>query len=326
MKIKNYHVSKKDLWQGRISDSDKEYFHEHVTLVDVENNTQHFESGKTAAIIGFCCDAGVVRNQGRPGAMEGPDAIRKILAKFAWQLNDIKIYDLGNVVCVDDNLEEAQAQLAEVVNFAHEKELLPIVLGGGHETAWGHYQGIRKAYPDTNLSILNFDAHFDMRALPESAKGSSGTPFLQIANDCAARNLLFNYFVLGIQENSNIKSLFKRADELKVDFIKAEELLLNPIQNYEAQIKTFINGSDRLYLTFCLDVMSQAIAPGVSAPQANGLFMQQVLPLLKIILQQKKLLSFDIVELSPSLDQDNATARLAANLVYEVLKQWQAHV
>jgi formiminoglutamase len=64
----------------------------------------------------------------------------------------------------------------------------------------------------------------------------------------------------------------------------------------------------------------------VSAPQANGLFMQQVLPLLKIILQQKKLLSFDIVELSPSLDQDDATARLAANLVYEVLKQWQAHV
>lgn len=322
MNIKNYHAPKKDLWEGRCSDSGDEYFHEHVILVDVENNALNFEPCKGIAIIGFCCDAGVIRNQGRPGAMEGPDAIRKNLAKFSWQLDNLKVYDLGNVLCIDDELEDAQRQLAKVVSFAQKNNFLPIVLGGGHETAWGHYQGIRQVHPTKNLSIINFDAHFDLRELLENGQGSSGTPFLQIARDCSDRDILFNYFVLGIQDNSNIKSLFETADNLGVDYVKADALLENSVKTYEAQLKTFLEKGDGLYLTFCLDVMSQAIAPGVSAPQANGLFMQQILPLLKIILQQEKLLSFDIVELAPSLDQDNATSRLAANIVYELLKQW----
>src|SRR6056297_1308510 len=127
MKLKNYHFSTKDLWQGRQSVSGKEYFHEHVTLVDITSKYSAFNQDGIA-IIGFCCDAGVIRNQGRPGAMEGPDAIRKVLAKFSWQLGSKNIYDLGNIVCVDDELEEAQGQLAKLVSFALSHNLLPVVL------------------------------------------------------------------------------------------------------------------------------------------------------------------------------------------------------
>ena len=61
-----------------------------------------------------------------------------------------------------------------------------IVIGGGHETAWGHFQGL--AHPNKDIAILNFDAHFDLRPLINGQLGSSGTPFRQIHNFLTTNN------------------------------------------------------------------------------------------------------------------------------------------
>ena len=90
-------------------------------------------------------------------------------------------FDAGNIVCADGDLETSQLALGEVVTILLENGIKPIVIGGGHELAWGHYQGIADAFPQKNLGIINFDAHFDMRPLLAYDQGSSGTPFLQIA-------------------------------------------------------------------------------------------------------------------------------------------------
>ena len=85
------------------------------------------------------------------------------------------------------------------------------------------------------------------------------------------------------------------------------------------EIDTFIQQHESIYLTLCLDVFASAFAPGVSAPQPLGLTPWQVLPLLKHIAQQNKVISFDIAELSPRLDHNHMTTYLATSLLSEYI-------
>ena len=86
-----------------------------------------------------------------------------------------------------------------------------------------------------------------------------------------------------------------------------------------AFLDNFILRNDYLYLTICLDVFAESIAPGVSAPQALGLNPWHVIPLLKYIVQSGKVVGMDIAELSPPLDHEQKTSRLAAAIIAELL-------
>src|SRR5205085_5242806 len=127
------------------------------------------------------CDESIQRDLGRLGALEGPTAIRNRLAKLPIQKQDIFCYDVGNIICTDHDLDASQLALAEVVAMLLEKNVRPIIMGGGHEAAWGHYQGIAKAQSAKNLGIINFDAHFDLCPMGPRQQGSATTVFYQIA-------------------------------------------------------------------------------------------------------------------------------------------------
>ena len=76
---------------------------------------------------------------------------------------------------------------------------------------------------------------------------------------------------------------------------------------------------DYIYLTICLDVFDISFAPGVSAPSAIGLHPNITLNLIKEIVGSGKLISADIAELNPLVDQDNKTSKLASKLAYEII-------
>ncbi|MES2503947.1 MAG: formimidoylglutamase [Myxococcota bacterium] len=258
------------------------------------------------ALIGFACDEGVRRNNGRVGAASGPDAFREALTKIQVTHNDY-----GNIYCADQNLEDAQYQLGRQVTEILRNDETPIVIGGGHETAWGTFQGISNYLGDANnCGIINFDAHFDLRPLLDGCLGTSGTPFTQIAAERAQKNLTFDYLVLGIQPYGNADFLFEAAAKLNVAYVLAENLS----QEASIQIEAFLAKHEQIYLSICLDVFAEAFAPGVSAPQALGLLPHAVLPLLKQIRDSGKVIAIDIVELAPPYDRQNTTAKLAATL------------
>ena len=113
-------------------------------------------------LIGFASDEGVRRNGGRIGAAEAPNAIRDYLYRFTsydpgdkCDLAAVQMVDAGNLK-VGADLESAQAQLGEIVGDLLKKGAVPVILGGGHETAFGHYLGYAKA--KINTAILNIDA------------------------------------------------------------------------------------------------------------------------------------------------------------------------
>ena len=118
---------------------------------------------------------------------------------------------LGQYVVMMANLEHAQVLLGEKINILLQNRNIPIILGGGHETVYGHYLGVRSAVGSTSkIGIVNIDAHFDMRLDNQGA--SSGTMFYQILNE--DRNA--NYIVIGIQAFGNTKALFERAQAFQV--------------------------------------------------------------------------------------------------------------
>ena len=280
------------------------------------------------ALLGFACDAGVHRNHGRVGAAAGPGTLRKYLANFAWHGGEASaLYDAGDVHCKDDGLEAAQAAYASRAAGLMRAGHRVIGLGGGHEIAWAAYQGIAAACAGqprlARLGIINFDAHFDLRQPEQAGRGSSGTPFLQIAAARAAAGLDFRYLCLGISETTNTPALFAQAARLGVAHVSDVDIGDRAVDD---RVREFVAGCDGIYLTFCLDVLPPAVAPGVSAPAGLGVPLHRAMALLRQVRREcaeapqgDKLVLADVAELSPCHDAADArTARTAARIVYEL--------
>lgn len=310
-----YQAPEPNNWQGREDAKSEEYFYQIIQLLEL----QHLGTASPGyVLLGFCCDEGVRRNLGRPGAAEGPNKIKQALARLPVHAN-LKLYDAGNIVCLNGDLEEAQAILGHVVDLLIQHKLIPIVLGGGHETAWGHYQGLAKHYADEPFTIINFDAHFDLRELLPTNHGTSGTPFRQIAQARRDANKPFHYACVGIQRYGNTKKLFQEADTLGVQYLMADKIHAEGYKVCNEFVLPFVENSQAIYVSICLDVFATQYAPGVSAPQTLGLTPHQVIPALRKLAESRKVVALDIVELAPAYDQDERTAKLAANLLSDFL-------
>lgn len=308
-----YEPPKKDLWQGRKTAIPGEKLFERIQCLDFDNLNE--EHSSHIGLLGFATSEGVRRNFGRVGAHEGPTALRKALGQICLQQDQQVICDWGNVYCEPEgNLIKAQQLLTEKVATLRFNRILPVVLGGGHETAWGHFPGLIASLPrQTKIGILNWDAHFDLRPY-EKGEGNSGTPFLQIAHYLESRNQSFSYTVIGIQEQFNSKTLFETANKWRVNYLLARECFAQPHKIMET-VKKVIADHEAIYLSLCLDVFCAALAPGVSAPQALGLLPPMILDALILLANSGKLVGIDVVELAPCFDRDDLTAKLGAQLL-----------
>ncbi|SEK33708.1 formiminoglutamase [Aquimarina amphilecti] len=312
--MKNYKKTNSTIWSGRTS-NDQLYLHEKITCVDLENNELPENEQTAFAILGYACEEGVKRNLGRIGTESAPDLIRKMIGSLSNHLDkSVKTIDAGNIYCIENDLEKTQSITSDKVFQLIKNKYFNIILGGGHDLAYAHYNGIRKHLPDTCIGIINLDAHFDLRTVND--KGNSGTPFYQISKE----NDRFKYLCLGIQEESNNKILFQTAQKLGVEYIKNTDFNIENKNHIATVIDNFINDIDVVYLTIDLDGFSSSFAPGVSAPSPFGFSTDIALFTIEHICNSGKLISTDIVELNPIYDLDNCTARLAARLVYYIMK------
>lgn len=302
-----YKETSTSVWQGRIdSTDDVSYFRYHQIIECAATPTQC-----DIGLIGFMCDEGVRRNHGRVGAKDAPLALRQQLASIPWKAAEKKsVIDFGDVICEDQQLEQAQHELGNKV--AHILTTgKAIILGGGHETLYGQYLGVRKAVgPDASIGLLNIDAHFDIRSYDEQP--SSGTMFKQILD--ADKNA--DYFVCGIQQYGNTTALFNTAENYNVTYFLDEQL---ENASFSASLQNFMDAHDVLLVTLCMDVLNAAEAPGVSAPSPFGLSATKVRQILRTMMAHPKTTSFSICEVNPTLDVHNQTAKLGAYFINEAI-------
>lgn len=303
-----YSPPKRLIWKGRNDGSGIERYHQVVDLLDMRERCPVHTQPLSIALIGYATDEGIVRNFGREGAASGPIAFRDALGKLAIHIKmPFSLFDVGDVISKDGDVEGAQKVLSEIVASLTEKGHFPLIIGGGHDLAYGTYLGLT-----CRPSIINFDSHLDLR-VPIDGKSNSGTSFFQVSELLKQENHPFEYTCLGLQENGNTDSLFQKADELKIKYLTTKQMRREP----EAAIRLLqqaLEQSKSLFLSLDLDVFSDASAPGVSAPQPLGLMPTELLPLLSMAAASKKVVALAIAELSPPYDLDGRTARLAANL------------
>lgn len=299
------------IWQGRF-DGEELLHHRIFQRVKEENNYDKI-STNDFVLHGFAVDEGVRRNKGRQGAKDAPEIIRKNMANFPVIRPDFSLLDFGNISCEDGNLENTQKELAKKVSKVLLKGGKSLVLGGGHEVTFGHYRGVKTAFPEQKIGIINFDAHFDNRQ-PENGVGpSSGTGFWQIAQEGDINSLH-----IGIQRNSNTLKLFDAAHQFGMKYILADELFFENLPSVYERVNELADSVDFLYMTICMDVFNASIAPGVSASAYNGIFADTAfMHLYRHILRNEKLVALDIAEVNPLFDIQHHTARLAASLANE---------
>jgi len=310
-----YQMTDTSLWTGRTTDPKDgiQYWYQTAACLNWEELSNLPTGEKKIGLIGYANDEGVRRNQGRVGAKEGPKAIRHQLGKIAWHHKEINVLDFGDAICNDGDMEATQNQLAEVVEFCLRQNIFPLVLGGGHDIAYGHFKGIHSAIGNQTdrIGIINFDAHFDLR--PVVQQGNSGTPFNQILNEYDFQQI--DYMAIGIQQQANTKSLFDIAEQFGVQYIFSQDCHLAKAKKVKEKLGLMLEKCDALYITIDMDGFSSAYVLGVSAPSPLGFEPYFVMEILSFLFASEKVVSCDWAELNPRFDQDNASAKLVARLV-----------
>ena len=288
-------------------------------------------------IVGFPQDEGVRRNQGRPGAAAAPNEIRRFLYRLTpWDgFRNIDLranppLDVGNVR-IEGNLEESQHALAEVVGGILVAGAVPIVLGGGHETAFGHFlghvfAGERERIVITqhdnpvaqlagkSVTIINLDAHLDVRPCTNDG-GHSGSPFRQAMEHLSHPLPGNKYVCLGAQPHAISREHLNFVTERGGVVRWCDQVRGKLYQELADHLERL--GS--VYLSIDADVVQLADVPGVSAPNASGLSGSEVLAAALAAGQSKNVSSFDLVEVNPSLDRDGQSARWGALLIWHFL-------
>ena len=300
------------IWQGR-EDGEGLAHQRMYHLINAPHASAEY------VFIGFSSDEGVRRNQGRQGAADAPDLIRQQLANLPVH-EQVHVMDVGTVVCVNGQLEQAQAELAQVVALQLAQGRKPIVLGGGHEIAFGSFSGlfddVQQHHPTAKIGILNFDAHFDLR---QAEQATSGTPFLQAAKLCQQHQRPFYYMCLGVGKHANTRILFDTADALNCDYLYDFEITMSNLAVVLQRVDGFLAQIDMLYVTIDLDVFNASIAPGVSAPAVKGIDLATFEAIFQHLKASGKIRLLDVAECNPRFDQDHRTAKLAAYLIYQYL-------
>lgn len=306
-----YKPGNQSIWTGRKDpNSVRDVWHQVVKATDLNK-----EIKEHIYFLGFCSDVGVKRNLGRPGAVEGPDAIRNAMVNLAVHFDDsVQVFDGGDVVVSADQLETAQTELARYVQAIVAKKGFPILLGGAHEISYAHGKGVLDALEGKKVGMINFDPHFDLRNYPNGPH--SGSWAKQLFDEYTN----FHYLPIGINEAANIQPMFDLMREKEQSFITMDELFSESRDELNAQINFFMESVDHVCITLDLDVFSAGVAPGVSAANPYGALPHHIKPLIKEILQSNKVVSFDVAEMSPKYD-DGRTAKLAASFIYDVVNQ-----
>ncbi len=275
-----------------------------------------------AVLIGFPQDEGVRRNHGRVGAAAAPHDIRHALYRLTpydaargLDLADPPPLDAGNVR-VTGSLEESQDALAELVAGVLAAAAIPVVIGGGHETAYGCYLG--HAVSGRPVGIINLDAHLDVRPYA-AGHGHSGSPFRQALEHPDHPLPGDRYVCLGAQPQSvsreHVRYLRERGGVVRW----ADEVRGALADHFAAECERLAAAGCQIHVSIDADVVSAAEVPGVSAPNALGLGGAEVAACAYQAGVAGAVSGLELVEVNPRLDRDAQSVRWAAVLLWHFL-------
>jgi agmatinase len=258
----------------------------------------------------------------RKGAALAPHRIRSLSAAMPPVTEDgrllvgLQVADLGDLDAGTD-IESGWSTVAERLSQVPPAALLT-VLGGDHCTAISTLAAQARRHP--GLAVLWVDAHPDLCEFSRGGRWTCG---------CAMRRALE---VSGIDPARVVIAGGRDYDPEELEFIRAHKILLVSARELAmdtaraaARIAARLAGQ-KVHVSFDIDVLDPAFAPGTEIPSAGGLTTRQALELLRTATERATLVGFDIVEVSPPFDAGDITTFAALKLIFEVWgMSWSAH-
>jgi formiminoglutamase len=271
-------------------------------------------------IVGYPDDEGIKNNGGRKGASLAPDQIRKYFYKMRPSiLSDspaAELYDYGNLK-IEKSLEQRHSTAITFIERLLDQGKTIISFGGGHDYGYVDGKSFLNFCSDSTKKplIINFDAHLDVRNLASGI--TSGTPFFRLLEED-----VFNFVEIGIQEQCNTKAHY--------EYVKAKGghvLFLNDLYTEgQFDFKKFLRFFEALkiedttcFLSVDIDSFSNAFAPGCSQAFATGFHPEAFFAMFEYFIQNYYVRALGIYEVSPELDFDDHTSKLAALIAYKFL-------
>jgi agmatinase len=275
--------------------------------------------GVDVAVLGAPFDAAT---SFRPGARFGPEAIRSasaLLRPYHPAL-DVDVFDALSVIDGGDlpitpgNARRTAEQLAASLETVLRADVVPLVLGGDHSIVLGELRALAAARGPVGVVLL--DAHADVWDQYYGERYFHGTPFRRAVEEGVvdpSRSLL-----AGMRGPLYSREDLEAPRELGFEVITGDELELLSPQEYGARVRARL-GDGPAHLSFDMDVLDPAFAPGTGTPEAAGLLSRDAIALVRS-LAGITFSGLDVVEVSPPYDDPGQTTALnAAAIAYEML-------
>lgn len=239
------------------------------------------------------------------GAADAPPQIRAALRSDAWNLTtengtdlsrDSTFFDAGDIQPVPGS--EMSALIENSIYTLIADELMPISLGGDHSITYPIVRAFAKKY--NNLSILHFDAHPDIYDSFQGNRYSHASPFARIMEHKLVQRLV----QVGIRTATADQR--EQVRKFGVESIEMRDLTGNVQLEFDSPV----------YISFDVDALDPAFAPGVSHREPGGMSTRQAIDLIQRLKGQ--VVGADIVEFNPRMDPLHITGTVCAKILKEI--------
>lgn len=257
----------------------------------------------------------------RAGARFGPNGVRNISAMIKPNnvamgvniMDSIKGADLGDVPVIPDYIHETYAAIEDFLTDVLKHNAVPVSIGGDHCITLGELRAIHKKYG--RVALVHFDSHLDLCDTVFGQKYNHGTPFRRAMEEGLIDPS--HSIQIGMRGSLYDPDDFKIAADLGFKVIPGDMLHTMTADQLRDEVQKRV-GDMKVFLTFDIDFVDPAYAPGTGTPEIGGFTSFETLQYIRG-LKELDFVGFDVVEVAPPYDHSEITAYMGANIIFEFL-------
>jgi agmatinase len=276
-------------------------------------------------VLGIPWDEGTTS---RPGARYGPRALRDVSTFWAYREDGAAYYDgeadaelLGGVRFVDcgdvdlapmGSSELNHPRIIAAVRRIVDAGLFPLVLGGDHSITYPVLKGLVAARDGAPVQLVHFDTHMDYWHDEDGSSYTHASPIIRSHEDGFVTSIT-QFGIRGLHTASDNIAL---AQERGVRIFWCETAMSTPVDELVAHLEQDAD----TYITFDIDCLDPAIAPGTGTPEPGGFGYYDVKAILRAVAQRVNLVGMDLVEVAPAYDSPGQVTSLhGVRLIFDTL-------
>ena len=257
----------------------------------------------------------------RTGQRLGPDAIRKVsvtLRPYNLPL-DVDIFehcsgiDYGDLPVVAGYIEDTYARIEVELCPLVEAGIIPVMMGGDHSITLPELRAVAKTHGP--VALIHFDSHTDTNDQYFGKPYYHGSPFRRAVEENIV--LAENSIQIGMRGSVYTKDAYDDSTALGFKVVTMSAVRKMGLPELMESVRKRV-GQHKVFVTFDIDVVDPAFAPGTGTPEVGGFSSAEAIDLVRG-LEGLNYVGFDVVEVLPDKDPAEITALLAANIVYEFL-------